>query len=328
MKKTALLTASLLAGFAASAQIAITSTTLTYSQDFNALSDDTSSFSNVLPAGWAIGETGNGSANDGKYRVGNGSKNNGDVYSFGAAGNTERALGSIASGSLKPAYGATFMNNTGTTITGFTLTYTGEQWRMGQDTMHLDSLVFQYSTVAFGVNDSTATAGWVNETSLMLNSVQTFGTLGPLDGNDSANRTTVTGTLTFPTPIPDGGSFIVRWKDIDIKGADDGLAIDDVTFTFTTGPTSVAHLNQAATQLTVLGQPANGHISLGFTLQQAGQLHIEVLDLNGRVLHHERIQAQSGAQQYQISHLNLPAGAYIIRINNGKEAGVVKTTLR
>lgn len=330
MKITALLTAGLLTGFAASAQIAITGSSLTYSQDFDMLSMDTSEKSDLLPAGWVLAESGTGSANDGKYKVGNGSTNNGDTYSFGANGSSDRALGSIASGSLKPIFGASFINNTGGDITGFTISYSGEQWRLGRDSIHRDSLIFQYSTTAAGVGDAGTTDTWVTDTSLMLNSIIISGTVGMLDGNAPSNSVFKTGTVTFSTPVADGATFVIRWKDWDIKGADDGLAIDDLTINFMadsvgTGITSVPVLQ---TQLMILGQPSNGNIQLAFNLQQAGPLSIEVLDLNGQVIHHETIQGIKGMQQYQISNQNMAAGLYVIRIRNGKEAAAVKTTVK
>jgi|GEM_PF-1626989 len=443
MKKAILLSAGLLAGFAASAQISITGSTLTYNQDFNTLETGTTA-SDVLPFGWAIAEFGTSAANDDKYKGNDGSSNAGDTYSYGTTGSSERALGSLTSNSLTPTYGAMFTNNTGAAITGFTLSYTGEQWRLGNTAEHLDSLVFQYSVTATGVGDSGVLALWMDVPSLMFNSAVTSGTTaGPLDGNDPANRTNVTGTVTFLVPVPDGSSFVVRWVDTSIAGADDGLAIDDVTFTFntatpppvtynpvvvstdpadnatsvpvTTNPTvvfdrnvtagtgsiylhnsttggvqsfpatspdvmvtgntvtitgaslaadndyyilmdstafdtagyriagiydstqwnfstsvvaSVASVGGAKAPLAVLGVPANGNITLGFTLQHAGNLTIEVMDLNGRILRQAGINAQAGKQQYQISNLNLAAGTYIVRISNGKESGVVKTTLR
>lgn len=330
MKKTVLLTASLLAGFAASAQISITGTTLTYMQDFDSLSMDTSAFSNLMPSGWMIAEFGSGSANDGNYRVNNGSKNNGDTYSFGENGSPDRALGGLASNSLTPAFGATFVNNTGGNILGFTITYRGEQWRMGNTTAHRDSLIFQYSPSGLPINDSTSTSGWMTDTSLMFNSVVTSATAGALNGNAPENSMMKTGTIMFETPIADGASFTIRWKDINIAGADDGLAIDDVNITFEadSASTGVPQVQSHKTKLAVLGQPENGNIRLGFELQQAGPLRIEVRDMNGRILHQETIPAVAGAQQYQISHQNLPAGLYIIRISNGREAGIIKTAVR
>src|SRR6185295_6537758 len=69
------------------------------------------------------------------YRADTGSGNAGAIYSFGVAGVnplTERAFGSIASGTPGDIYYAVkLVNNTGSTITSLSISYTGEQWRAG-----------------------------------------------------------------------------------------------------------------------------------------------------------------------------------------------------
>ena len=70
-------------------------------QNFNTLSNSTTP-SNALPTGWYLTETGTGAAADGSYVVGTGSSNAGGAYSFGAALATDRALGSLGSGTVTP----------------------------------------------------------------------------------------------------------------------------------------------------------------------------------------------------------------------------------
>ena len=110
-------------------------------EDFNSLAS--SGTSSATPTGWGFSESGT-NANT-TYTAGTGSSNTGDTYSFGT--NSDRALGGLQSGSLVPTIGAAFVNNTGTTITSLTITYTGEQWRLGA-TGRTDRLDFQYSTYA------------------------------------------------------------------------------------------------------------------------------------------------------------------------------------
>ena len=65
----------------------------------------------TLPAGWYLSEIGTGAAADGANVVGTGSSNAGGAYSFGLAGDTERALGSVGSGTVATiSYGAKFTN--------------------------------------------------------------------------------------------------------------------------------------------------------------------------------------------------------------------------
>ena len=127
----------------------LTAIDTTYTQNFDQLANTGNS--NALPTGWALDETGTSAANDGRYTAGTGSSNAGDIYSFGAAASTDRAFGTLRSGTLVPIIGASFTNNTGSTITSLDVAYTGEEWRLGTAN-RADELDFQYSTTATAVN--------------------------------------------------------------------------------------------------------------------------------------------------------------------------------
>jgi hypothetical protein len=104
-----------------------------------------------LPIGWAFAETGGTSSTgarvDGLYTGGPGNDNTADTYSYGARASTDRAFGTLLSGSLVSTIGASFTNSTGKTVTDLEITYTGEQWRLGT-IGRADRLDFQYSTGA------------------------------------------------------------------------------------------------------------------------------------------------------------------------------------
>src|SRR3954454_7644527 len=89
----------------------------TYSQDFNTLSNAAGSTNNTtLPFGWGVVESGNGVRDNEQYAVDNGGSNVGDTYSYGASGSTERAFGTLQSGTTIPIIGAEFQNESGKTI--------------------------------------------------------------------------------------------------------------------------------------------------------------------------------------------------------------------
>jgi predicted extracellular nuclease len=192
-----------------------------YTQDFNTLA--LSGTSSATPAGWEFAESGTNA--NATYATGTGSSNAGDTYSFGAAGNSERAFGGLQSGSLTPTVGAVFVNNTGQTVTSLDVSYTGEQWRLGA-TGRQDRLDFQYSLNAAGVNSGA----WVDVNGLDFLAPITTGTTGLLDGNAAANRTLVSGSISSLSIAP-GGTFVLRWSSVDVTGADDGLAVDDFSIT-------------------------------------------------------------------------------------------------
>jgi predicted extracellular nuclease len=206
-----------------------------YGQNFDTLSSTTTSA--VLPDGWYLSESGTSSANDGKYSIGSGSGNAGDVYSFGSAsGNSDRAFGTLLSGTLTPTIGAAFTNNTASAITALTISYTGEQWRLGTANRGPDRLDFQIGVTATSLDDPPA--AWVDVNDLDFNSPITTGTVGAVNGNLPSNRVAVGATISGLN-IPIGAAFWIRWTDFNASGADDGLAIDDFTITPHAAPVDV-----------------------------------------------------------------------------------------
>jgi hypothetical protein len=143
--------------------------------------------SGVLPPGWALAETDDNA--DLNYRAGDGSSNSGDTYSFGTGTDSERALGSLLSGSLASRFGARLQNDTGATLSDIRIDFTMEQWRVG-NTSSIDRADFQYSLNANSLGDAAAT--WVDFDALDLTSVITNGSASPLDGNQSANQSAKT----------------------------------------------------------------------------------------------------------------------------------------
>jgi endonuclease I len=178
----------------------------------------------ALPDGWYFLETGN-NANT-TYAADDGSANAGNTYSYGATGSSERALGSLRSGSLVPTIGARLRNDSGAALAEIAVSYTGEQWRLG-GTGRTDRLQFQYSLDATSLGDTAAM--WTDVPALDFSSPVSSGAIGKLDGNLAANRSAVSGLITSLNLAP-SASVWVRWVDVDVAGADDGLAIDDVSF--------------------------------------------------------------------------------------------------
>jgi uncharacterized protein len=198
-----------------------------YVQNFDTLASTGSS--NLVPLGWYFTEAGSSGNNNGQYATGTGSNNAGDTYSFGPAGSTDRAFGGLLSGTLTPTIGAAISNDTGSTISSLTLSFTGEQWRLGAANRGADRLDFQYSVDATSLSSGT----WVDFNALDFSSPTITGTVGALDGNAAANRTSISSLLTGITLAP-GATLWIRWTDFNVANADDGLAIDDFSIAYTT----------------------------------------------------------------------------------------------
>ncbi len=224
--------------------ISITNLGTTYSQNFNSLDTNTTASTN-MPNGWSILE--NGGTATTSYRSGTGSSNTGDTYSFGAAGGTDRSLGSVASGTVQSRFGALFVNKSNATITSVSISLTMEQWRFGGARTSADSMYFSYGTN----NGSLATGNWNTVSSLTMISKILGGatTGGALNGNDTANQNLYSYTITGLT-IAANDTLYIRWVDPNVTGSDDGLSIDDFSFvaygsSTPVGPASVSSLNSS-----------------------------------------------------------------------------------
>jgi hypothetical protein len=200
------------------AQAAFLLTTPLYFQDFNTLAN--TGTSSVLPGGFEFVET--GTAANTTYTAGTGSSLTGDTYSFGAAGSTDRALGSLRSGALNPIFGIQLTNGLGRVINALTISYTGEFYRLGTIGGRTDRLLFEYSTNA----TSLTTGTWTPLAGLNFTTPNTTGTLGLRDGNLPVNQTALTARLAG-LELLRGQNIYLRFLDFDATGADDGLGIDN-----------------------------------------------------------------------------------------------------
>jgi hypothetical protein len=233
MNKKTLLLCFLFLSATAYAQVNINSLPATITQDFNSLatSETSNPYSwsdNTTLTGWYSTRT--------QYRASDGSSNVGALYSFGTGTASDRALGSIASGSTGSiSFGIRLKNNTTQTITSLQITYTGEQWRNGGRTGD-DSLHFSYQ---IGATVSSLTSGtWTTDDDLSFVGPIKASTANALDGNASANRTTKNKTLNVSIgPLQE---IMLRWTDFDSQGSDHGLAIDDITIVASAAPPSSA----------------------------------------------------------------------------------------
>jgi hypothetical protein len=213
-------------------------------------------------AGWTMSKyAGTGTATAPLFTVNNGSSTSGSVFSYGATSASDRALGSLGSGSTISRFGLSLVNTTSSTITQFTLSYTGEQWRRGSAAANV--LTFGYLVGASDINTGTFNSA----AALNFTAPITTGSGVTLDGNLAANRTAISSTVTGLSWAP-GQVLVLRWTDVDDSGSDDGLAIDDLTFTT---PVAAAPFAPAVTSTT----PANsatqvaGNAPITVTFNQA-----------------------------------------------------------
>ncbi|HEX9946054.1 MAG TPA: Calx-beta domain-containing protein, partial [Allosphingosinicella sp.] len=267
------------------AAISLTSAGTAYTQNFNALSNTAGSTTNDLNndpqplPGWFITETGGGARDNEQYAVDTGSSNTGDIFSYGTAGSTDRALGSVQSGTLIAVLGSQFTNNTGQTITELVISYTGEQWRISNTgAARDDRLDFQISLNA----TSLTTGTWADVNALdFTNPIKTAAAAGALDGNAAANRTAITHTITGLSIAP-GATFWVRWNDLNSSGADDGLAIDDFSLTPVTAAAGESQTLVFDPASVTLAEGNSGATTYTFTVTRTGGT-TGTLDFSGTI---------------------------------------------
>ncbi|MCA6453950.1 MAG: hypothetical protein IM582_12290, partial [Chitinophagaceae bacterium] len=174
--------------------------------------------------GWQLLMTAGSNANA-SFATGTGSSTGNGVYSLGNAGSTDRALGSLASGTGIYAFGLILTNQTGSILNSFTVSFTAEQWRKG-GASNKNTWSFRYKT---GTMTQIADTGLIVEPRLDFSSLTSTSPASSLNGNLPDNRQRISVTLTGIS-WKKGEQLLLRWDDADENGSDDVMAMDDLSF--------------------------------------------------------------------------------------------------
>jgi hypothetical protein len=181
--------------------------------------------------GWYATKVGGDSSAATTITAGTGSGTSALVYSYGANGATDRALGVLGGAANWMAIGALIKNDTGGAIDGIKVSFTAEFWRSSTSTQNVLTCAIgkvDGSTITTG-NFLTAgsatplTSGDITGPSPVSNS-------GALDGNAVANQVAFTDVV-IPLVLAAGETGFVRWSDVNDGGNDAGLAIDNLKLT-------------------------------------------------------------------------------------------------
>ena len=168
------------------------------------------------------------------YIASDGNGNAGALYSFGSSGSGERALGSIGSGSVDTiSYGLGFTNDTGVSVSNFLVSYTGEQWR-DSSSFNTNTLTFWYRVSPFALTNPEpgVVTNWTAHAGLDFASPTVTGAGVGINGNTPANRRVFASVPVPGLTVPPGHCVFFRWQDPDDPGTDEGIAVDDLTVTF------------------------------------------------------------------------------------------------
>lgn len=174
--------------------------------------------------GWLFRQTG-GTGSNAVFLVASGSGTGQGVYSAGTPGSTDRALGTLASGSGSYTIGVLFSNLTGTTLNNITLAFTTEQWRKGGSGKP-NQWICKYKT---GVMEQPDLSGLQELPLLNFGSVISSTGAGSLNGNLPASQARISQTIRIGNWKP-GEQLLICWEDADESGSDDLVAIDAFEF--------------------------------------------------------------------------------------------------
>ncbi|MDG0993951.1 MAG: PEP-CTERM sorting domain-containing protein [Akkermansiaceae bacterium] len=245
MKKTILnMSAVFLACSSSFGAVSINSASSSITENFNSLiSSGSGTFSdNTTLNGWIVNSEELDTDGD-QYIANDGGSTGGEVYSYGASSDLDRALGYLGSGGndyFNAAY--SLVNDTGATITDLFVSYTGEQWRLASSG-NQNILSFSYRIFAAesgSVPSSLSQTSWSAVNSLDFSAPQTAPqpgeTAGKLNGNAAINQTSFSNISLGGITLDNGDEIWLRWSGNNGSGTDAGLAIDDVSISVTAIP--------------------------------------------------------------------------------------------
>lgn len=268
-RNSLMLAAGLLLPVAAFAQAVSYTNHLSYAQNFDGLSSSATTTANPgggtgAGVGLAIAGTGmngwymrndRGSSSSTEYRAHDGSLASSagrGVVSFGTTGSTDRALGTLATCNQISTFAVILQNNTGYNLSQFSLGFTGEQWRAGEENLN-NVLNFKYSVVstapsatAIGLNAAgfTAVNSLTFQTPFLGDGAGGVGTEVAVNGNLPQYQASLSGSA--PVSWGAGQYLVLQWSGVDLSGQDNGIAIDNLSFSAIPEPSTYAAILGAA----------------------------------------------------------------------------------
>lgn len=272
------------------------------------------------------------------YGAGDGTSSTGNTFSFGVGVATERAFGTLCTGSMGNStggvtdppvvHGLRLRNTTGGNINTINVKYIAELWRRGDAAD--EEIRFQYSLNATSITSGT----WTTVNALTFTpsaDIAGYGSLTlntGLNGNLPANRVTKESAITLPSLVPNNGYIWIRFFDYNSVNADDAVGIDDIEvtplliFPTTYYPKAVGELTSTSTWGTNLD--GTGASPANFTAPS------QIFDFRNRASYTPLVNwTISGAGSKLVVHtgsnLIIPAGVVIngeIDIRNGGQVTI------
>jgi len=188
--------------------------------------------------GWYMGG-GSGIA----YNFGNGDGSAAGTFnSFGQPGSLDRALGMRPnSGTSSPFVGLLLRNNTGHTLTSFTVSFRGEQWVAGSDdATYRGKMSFSYAVAQNDAPAGLASSEFLYVPALTFDPPNKSGTGLPIDGN--SNFVNLSDMVTGVNWV--AGEYLwLSWATGMVwDGVQHRVAIDDLSFAAVPEPATLSLL--------------------------------------------------------------------------------------
>jgi hypothetical protein len=300
-----------------------------YSQNFDSLPVVNSWWTNNLTLpGWYAAKAGADSTN---ILAGTGSSSTGGLYSFGAAGAkpaSDRALGSLASSGNGYAYGVRFTNDTPFMVSNLTVNYTGEQWRNANTATNTLAFSYQISSSPLTNADANNSQTWIAVAALNFNSPNTNGGAA-VDGNIATNRVVFTNVFLDGVTVAPGQEIFLRWRDVDDTGNDAGIAVDDLTVSFSTNiflasPLPVVAGTNSTVTLMTYNVKGNGSTDWSTNAVQVQAIGREILYLNPDVITFNEIPYTNTWQMANWVTAFMPG--YFLATNSGTD-GTIRSVI-
>ncbi len=191
------------------------------------LSDPIACYGKTELTGWQVYKTSGTTSNATSILIGGSTGGNGTLnfYYLGNPNSTgsDVALGSASGTAINSAIGVMLQNNTGKTLTSFTLSYTGEQWKK---TATAQTLTFKYAIGTAASMKDISNGIYTAVSQLNFVTPNTDNTTTP-DGNTAGFRTAKSYTVSGIS-WPNGQRLALRWD-----ASTGQMAIDDVNFSAT-----------------------------------------------------------------------------------------------
>jgi len=195
-----------------------------------------------------------------KFGATDGDQTTGGVISFGLPGNSNRALGLLATSSTGgTAFGVKLINQTGRTLNYLNLQFAGELWRQSDLPKSLE--FFYFIDPSGSAPFSTSLTASIPR--LNVSFATSTGAVGGMavDGTAAANQSDLSVVNQVITNWPPGAALWLVWEMASPAGKSQGLAIDNLLFSASDqprsvpGPTLIAQLSGSGLILSWLSAP-------------------------------------------------------------------------